>query len=96
MNIRLAHVLVDDYVSQVMDIGMLNQLCEPMLWNMGLDRPNLRRCGNATMVSCNVYATSGMCSDLLSGYQTLLRNWVVIKVAFGFVMKHALRHGQSK
>ena len=72
MNIRLAHVLVDDYVSQVMDIEMSNQLCEPTLWNMGLDRPNLRRCGIATMVSCNVYATSldlrlsfalGMCSD---------------------------------
>ena len=105
MNIRLAHVLVDDYVSQVMDIGMSNQLCEPTLWNMGLDRPNLRRCGIATMVSCNVYATSldlrlsyvlGMCSDLLRSYQTLLRNWVVINVAFGFVMKHALRHGQSR
>ena len=24
MNIRLAHVLVDDYVSQVMDMGMSN------------------------------------------------------------------------
>ena len=57
------------------------------------------------MVSCNVYATSSdlrlsyvleMCSDLLRGRQTLLRNWVVIKVTFGFVMKHALRHGQSR
>ena len=34
--------------------------------------------------------------DLLWGYQTLLHNWVVIKVAFGFVLKHAARHGQSK
>ena len=34
--------------------------------------------------------------DLLRGYQTLLRNRVVIKVAFGFVMKHAARHGQSR
>ena len=105
MNIRLAHVLVDDHVSQVMDMGMSNQLCEHMLWNMGLDIPNLRHCGNATLVSCNVYATSSdlrlshvldMCSDLLRGYQTLHRNWVVIKVAFWFVMKHALRHGQSR
>jgi len=24
MNIRLAHVLVDDYVSQIMDMGMSN------------------------------------------------------------------------
>jgi hypothetical protein len=72
---------------------------------MGLDRPNLRHCGNATLVSSNVYATSSdlrlshvleMCSDLLRGYQTLHRNWVVIKVTFYFVMKHALRHGQSR
>ena len=34
--------------------------------------------------------------DLLWGYQTLLRTWVVIKVAFGFVLKHAARHGQSR
>ena len=105
MNIRLAHVLVDDYVSQVMDMGMSNQLYEHMLGNMGLDRPNLRHCGNATLVSCNIYATSSnlrlshvleMCSDLLRGYQTLLHNRVVIKVAFLFVMKHAMRHGQSR
>ena len=105
MNIRLAHVLVDDYVSQVMDMWMLNQLCEHMLGNMGLDRPNLRHCGNAISVSCNVYAMSldlrlshvlEMCNGLLRGYQTLLRNWVVIKVAFLFVMKHAVRHGQSR
>ena len=53
----------------------------------------------------NVYALSldlrlshvlEMWIDLLRGYQTLLRNWVVIKVAFGFVMKHAARHGQSR
>ena len=30
MNIRLAHVLVDDYVSQVMDMEMSNQLCGHM------------------------------------------------------------------
>ena len=51
MNIRLAHVLVDDHVSQVMDMGMSNQLCEHMLRNMGLDRPNLRHYGNAMFVS---------------------------------------------
>jgi hypothetical protein len=34
--------------------------------------------------------------DLLKGYQPLLRNWVVIKMAFGFVMKHAVRHGQTR
>ena len=53
----------------------------------------------------NVYALSldlrlshvlEMWIDLLRGYQTLLRNWVVIKVAFGSVMKHAARHGQSR
>ena len=34
-------------------------------------------------------------TDLLRSHQTLLRNWVVIKVAFWFVKKHAVRHGQS-
>ena len=34
--------------------------------------------------------------DLLRGYQTLHRNMVVIKVAFGFVLKHAARHGQTR
>ena len=34
--------------------------------------------------------------DLLRGYQTLHRNRVVKKVAFGFVRKHAVRHGQSR
>ena len=34
--------------------------------------------------------------DLVWGYQTLLRDWVVIKLAFGFVLKHAARHGQSR
>ena len=37
MNNRLAYILVDDHVSQVMDIEMLNQLYEHMLGNMGLD-----------------------------------------------------------
>ena len=84
---------------------MSNQLCKHMLRNMGLDRPNLRHCGNAILVSYNVYAMSSdlrlshvleMCSNLHRGYQTLLCNWVVIKVAFLFVMKHAMRHGQSR
>src|SRR4051812_31003969 len=34
--------------------------------------------------------------DLLWGYQTLHRDRVVIKVAFGFVLKHAARHDQSR
>ena len=34
--------------------------------------------------------------DLLWGYQMLLRNWVVIKVVFGFVLKNAARHGKSR
>ena len=32
--------------------------------------------------------------DLLRGYQTLHRDRVVKKVAFGFVKKHAVRYGQ--
>ena len=34
--------------------------------------------------------------DLLWGYQTLLRNWIVIKVAFGFVLIHTARHWSIK
>jgi len=37
-----------------------------------------------------------MWTDLHRGHQTLLRNWVVIKVVFGFVKKHAVRRGQSR
>ena len=33
--------------------------------------------------------------DLLWGYQTLIRKWVVIKVTFGFFLKHAARHGHQ-
>ena len=35
----------------------------------------------------------GMVIDLLWADQTLLRNWVVIKVGFGLVLTHAARHG---
>ena len=38
----------------------------------------------------------GMVTDLLWADQTLLRNWVVIKVDFGFVESHAARHGQAR
>ena len=37
-----------------------------------------------------------MLNDLLRDYQMLLRNRVVIKVVFGFVGKHAMRHRQSR
>lgn len=39
---------------------------------------------------------SRMCSNTLRGYQTLLRNWVVIKVTFGFAMKHVVECEQSR
>jgi hypothetical protein len=32
-----------------------------------------------------------MCSCALWNYQTLLRNWVVIKVVFGCMMKYEMR-----
>ena len=35
----------------------------------------------------------GMVIDLLWASQTLLRDWVVIKVCFGLVQTHAARHG---
>lgn len=44
MNNRLVYVLVDDHVSQVIYIEILNQLCEHMLRNMGLDITILRHC----------------------------------------------------
>ena len=35
----------------------------------------------------------GMVTDLLWADQTLLRNWVVTKVGFGFIQTHAARRG---
>jgi hypothetical protein len=37
-----------------------------------------------------------MCNDLIRGYQMLLYNYIVIKVAFLFVMKHATRDDRSR
>ena len=81
-----------------------------MMWthvmNMGLDWPNMRLAILLAVLSLHtVYILSldlrlsyvlEMWIDLLWGYQTLLRNWVVIKVAFKIVLKHAARHGQSR
>ena len=33
--------------------------------------------------------------NLLRSHQTLHRNWIVIKVAFGSVKKYAVRYGRS-
>ena len=38
----------------------------------------------------------GMVTDFLWADQTLLRNWVVIKVGFGFVQNHAVRRGRAR
>ena len=38
----------------------------------------------------------GMVIDFLWVDQTLLRNWVVIKVGFGFVQNHAARGGRAR
>lgn len=81
-----------------------------MMWthvmNMGLDWPNMRLAIILAVLSLHtVYVLSldlrlsyvlEMWIDLLWGYQTLLRNWVVIKVSFDFFLKHAARHGQSR
>ena len=37
-----------------------------------------------------------MVTDLLWADQTLLRNWVVIKIGFGFVQNHAARRGLAR
>lgn len=70
------------------------------MWDMCLDWPNRENTG--THIYATVYAMSlnlslthilGMWNVLLRGYQTLLRNRVVIKVAFGFDWKHAASNG---
>ena len=38
----------------------------------------------------------GMVTDLLWADETLLHNWVVIKVGFGLVQTHAARHGRAR
>ena len=38
----------------------------------------------------------GMVTDLLWADQTLLRDWVVTKVGFGFVQNHAARRGRAR
>jgi hypothetical protein len=38
----------------------------------------------------------GTVTDLLWADQTLLRDWVVTKVAFGLVQTHAARHGRAR
>ena len=38
----------------------------------------------------------GMVTDLLWADQMLLRNWVVIKVGFGFVQNNAERRGRAR
>ena len=69
---------------------------------MRLDRPNAR---NSVLSLHNMYAISldlrlshvlNIWTDLLRSHETLLRNWVVIKVVFGFVKKHDVRHIWSR
>ena len=38
----------------------------------------------------------GMVTELLWADQTLLHNWVVIKVGFGFLQNHDVRHGRAR
>ena len=38
----------------------------------------------------------GMVTDLLWADQTLLRDWVVTNVGFGFVQTHVARHGRAR
>ena len=84
---------------------MSNQWCGHMLWTWGWTDPTWDWQLVAALSLQIVYLLSlylrllhalEMWINLLWGYQTLLRNWVVIKVAFGFVLKHAARHGQSR
>ena len=38
----------------------------------------------------------GLVTDLLWADQTLLRDWVVTKVGFGFAQSHAARHDRAR
>ena len=65
------------------------------MYDMGLDRPNVRcsYCLFTHHVRYVLRPENVVCTqdDLLRDYQTLLHNWVVIKVVFEFVGKHAMR-----
>ena len=70
--------------------------------DMSLNWPNTR---DGDFSLHNIYVVSldlrlshvlKMWIDLLRSHQTLLRNWVVIKVVFRFAKKHAVRHGQLR
>ena len=69
---------------------------------MSLNWPNTRdgdfSLHNMYVVSLDLRLSHvlNMWIDLLRSHQTLLRNWVVIKVVFGFAKKHAVRHGQLR
>ena len=43
-----------------------------------------------------IVIVSYMCNSLLRGYQTLLCDWMVIKVDFGFTMKYAEEYERSR
>jgi len=72
------------------------------MWDMSLNWPNTR---DGDFSLHNMYAVFlnlrlsyvlKMWTDLLRSHQMLFRNWVVTKVAFGVVKKHAVRHCQSR
>ena len=82
-----------------------------MLENMMLDKPILRYywdCYLWCAISCylkwctcrilnlRLPLIPRMCSGILWGCQMLFRNWVVIKVVFGFVIKHVVGYEQSR
>jgi hypothetical protein len=79
--------------------------------NMVLDRPTSRHCWDCYFCMCHQLVSSGtparslylrlplfltMCSCALWNYQTLLHNWVVIKVAFGCMTMHGMGCEQIK
>ena len=72
------------------------------MWDMSMNWPNTR---DGDFSLHNMYAMSldlrlsyvlKMWTDLLRSHQMLQRNWVVIKVVFGFAKKHDVTHGQSR
>lgn len=98
---------MDDHVSRIIDMEMSINDVDTCWRTWGWTDPtwDTVRTLCHQLISYNVYANSldlrssyvlEMRKDLLWGYQTLHRNWVVIKVAFGFVKKHASRHGWSR
>ena len=99
MNIRLAHVLVDWLRFTSHGHGDV----ELIMWahvrhEIELTQHEMMTSHYTICTLCPDLRSSyvlKMWTDLLRSHQTLHHNWVIIKVVFGSVKNHAVRHSQS-